>query len=320
VHSCGFGARRGVPKELLGAVLGARPEAEWHGKKNNNRRPNVPASVCKPYNFMHRTRTCGCLQIHKALRYSSMNSEGGWWHGKCNIFAITAVTPSAIPENQMNPTHLNVSSPRRARILGLSCALLVGSALSAAASVITIDFDSVAAGGGIDPTAYLASYGVTLSGVSPSDPLIYSDQAFYGTGVVDASSGNNFLLQQSAVNGGSFTLNFATALTNLEFTRIQNLTYNLVGTWSATAYAGSTVVGSVSEPFGLGPFTPATYSFSGAGITSLTVSGNGFGSAGISSAMIDDIKMTSVPDASSTLALLGLSFSAFALMRRRFAR
>ncbi len=201
--------------------------------------------------------------------------------------------------------------------------LLLGSCLSSFASTIVIDFDSVSPGTGLDPTAYLASYGVTLSGVSPSNPLIFSDQAFYGSGVVLASSGHNFLTQQSASNGGGFTLNFSTALTQLEFTRIKNLTNNLVGTWTATAYAGATAVGTYSEGFGLGSFSPATYSFSGAGITSLTINGNGFGVAGISSAMIDDIKMTSAeptPDASSTLILLGLSLAAFAGLRRRVSR
>lgn len=203
------------------------------------------------------------------------------------------------------------------------CSLLLASALSAIASTITIDFDSVTvpAGSPVDPTAYLASYGVTLTGVSPSNPLINSDQDFYGSGVVLASSGHNFLTQQSASPGGGFTLNFATALTQLEFTRIQNLAWNLVGTWTATAYAGTTFVGSYSEPFGLGSFSPATYTFSGPGITSLVVSGNGYSVAGISTVMMDDIKMTSAstPDASDTLTLFGLSLGALALMRRRFS-
>jgi len=152
--------------------------------------------------------------------------------------------------------------------------------------------------------------------------MIYSDQDFYGSGVVDASSGHNFLLQQSAVTGGSFTLNFDTALTNVQFTRIANIAFNLVGNWSATAYDGAMAVGSVSEPFGLGPFSPAVYSFSG-NITSLSFSGNGFGSAGISSAMIDDLQMTSadaVPDTAGTLALLGISLAGLAAAKRRFAR
>ncbi|HWA25570.1 MAG TPA: hypothetical protein VG734_07915 [Lacunisphaera sp.] len=153
--------------------------------------------------------------------------------------------------------------------------------------------------------------------------MIYTDQDFYGSGVVDASSGHNFLLQQSATNGGTFTLNFATALTSVQFTRIANIAYNLVGTWSATAYDGASVVGTVSEPFGLGPFSPATYSFSSANITSLSFSGNGFSVAGISSVMIDDLQLTSVdtvPDTTGTLALMGISLFGVVAFRRRVAR
>jgi len=218
-------------------------------------------------------------------------------------------------------------SPARSLVysLTLASAFVFGTAVNSAASTVTINFDSLAPdSSGIDPTVYLAGYGVTLSGVSPSatsDPLVYSDQAFYGTGAVGASSGHNFLLQQAAVNGGAFTLNFATGLTNVEFTRIRNITPNLVGTWTATAYSGALALGSVSEAFGLGPFTSAVYSFSGSNITSLSISGNGFGAAGIASAMIDDLKLTSVdsvPDTGNTLALVGISLASLAALRRRF--
>ena len=217
-----------------------------------------------------------------------------------------------------NPTRRLLGS------LALASAFLFGAVLHSAASTVTINFDSVSpTAAGIDPTAYLASYGVTLSGVSPSDPMIYSDLAFYGAGVVAASSGHNFLLQQSAVNGGTFTLNFGNALTNVEFTRIANVAYNAVGYWSVTAYAGASVVGSAFEYNGLGSFSPATYSFSGAGITSLAFYGNGYNYAGISSVMIDDLKLTSVdsvPDTAGTLGLLGMALAGLIGLRRRFAR
>ncbi len=217
-------------------------------------------------------------------------------------------------------TSLSASGARSLTIhVVLASAALLVSALTSAASTVTINFDSVVAtSAGVDPTTYLALYGVTLSGVLPSDPLIYSDQAFYGTGAVAASSGHNFLLQQSAVHGGSFTLDFSTALTDVQFTRIRSLTSNLVGTWTATAFSGATAVGSVSEGFGGGSYSAATYDLSGSNITSLTFSGDGYGSAGISSAMIDDLKLTSVPDASSTLGLIGLSLAGLAMLRRRF--
>jgi hypothetical protein len=194
----------------------------------------------------------------------------------------------------------------------------------AAANPIDINFDSVYAGlSGVDPTAYLATYGFTLSGASPSVPLIYSDQYFYGNNAVAASSGDNFLVQQSAVNGGSYTLNFSTPLLALQFTRIANLSDNLVGSWSATAYSGSTALSTFGESLGLGSFSPAVYSFSGPDITSLTITGNGYGVAGISSLMMDDLIITpanGVPDASSTSSLLGLSLLVIAGCRRNAFR
>lgn len=203
-----------------------------------------------------------------------------------------------------------------------AAAILVILPLHSVADVVTIDFEGLGtvASPGADPTTYLAGYGVTLSGATPSNPLVYSDQAFYGSGVVLASSGHNFLLQQSAVYGGSFTLTFSNPVSDLMFTRIANLAYNAVGSWSATAYAGATAVGTVGEGAGLGAFTPSLYSFSGSGITSVTFTGNGGGYAGISGAMIDDLKFTTVPDATSTAGLLVLALGAVIGLRRRSSR
>lgn len=187
--------------------------------------------------------------------------------------------------------------------------LLMGTPPNASANSITINFDSVdASAGGVDPTAYLAAYGITLSGVSPSPPLIYSDQDFYGNGTVVASSGDNFLEQQSAVYGGSFTLNFSVPLTALQFTRIASLTPNSVGVWTATAYSGGTALSTVGEPNGGGSYSPAIFSFTGTDITSLTVSGNGYGSAGISSVMMDDLILTPVSGAAPVSQLAVSSF------------
>lgn len=205
--------------------------------------------------------------------------------------------------------------------LKLSLLALLTVPCASFANTVVINFDSPSPGSpGLDPTLYLASFGVTLSGVSPSNPLIYSDLAFYGSGVVQASSGHNFLLQQSAVNGGSFTLNFNTGLSQLGFTRIANRTNNSVGSWTATAYSGATAVGSFGESYGLGAFSPATYTYTGSNITSLTVSGNGFGSAGISSLMMDNLTLTSVPDGGSSLLLIGGALAMMVLARSRRGR
>jgi hypothetical protein len=212
--------------------------------------------------------------------------------------------------------------------LALACALLLGAPLTSSATTVVINFDSVdASGGAIDATAYLASYGITLTGVSPGGTTVHTGQVGIWNDdympYEKASSGDNFLLQQtSGAPAISYTLNFSTALDSVGFTRIKSITPNLVATWTASAYSGATFVTSVSEGFGLGSFSDATYTLVGPGITSLVISANGFGSAGIASAMIDDLVLTStaVPDSSGTVALLGLSAVLLFTARRRFAR
>src|ERR1017187_7794762 len=87
---------------------------------------------------------------------------------------------------------------------------------------IDINFDSVnASSGPVDATAYLASYGITVTGISPTGggtvyyagaPIIYSDTAFFGSGVAFPSSPPNFLTQQENYGGESYTMNFSTPL------------------------------------------------------------------------------------------------------------
>jgi len=196
--------------------------------------------------------------------------------------------------------------------------LLLGTACTAAtASVVVLDFDSVdASAGPVDATSYLASYGITLVNVSsPGTVLIYSDVNFP---FVSASSSPNFLLQQvGGAPAESFTMDFSTPLDSLSFTRVENTTSNLVAGWTATAYDGTTIVGTASELFGEGSFSPATYTLDGPDITSLTISADGFGSAGITSATIDDFTMTTVPEPATCAELLGVVALGLAVMRRQ---
>jgi len=204
--------------------------------------------------------------------------------------------------------------------IAAACALLLGFALQATAHAQTvINFDSVdASGGGVDATGYLSGFGITLVNVShPGTVDIFDDQV---SNFQSASSGTNFLLQQvGGAPAESFTMDFATPLTSLSFTRIENVTNNLVAAWTATAFAGSTPLTSYSESLGLGPFTPHTYVFSGPGITSLTISANGANVAGITSAAIDDLTLTpaAVPEPSIYAMLLGAMSLGFATFRRK---
>ncbi len=213
--------------------------------------------------------------------------------------------------------------------LAFTSALLLGSPLTAFASTIVVNFDSVdASGAPIEASAYLASYGITLTAVSPlgTNPnngqvAIWSDDFMP---YEKASSGDNFLLQQtSGAPAISYTLNFSTALDSVGFTRVRNITSNLVAGWTASAYSGSIFVTSVGEGFGGGSFSAATYTLTGPNITSLVISANGYGAAGIASAMIDDLTLTSsasVPDSADTLGLMALAAALLFTARRRFIR
>ena len=201
--------------------------------------------------------------------------------------------------------------------------LFLGAARESIAQLITINFDSVNATTPLDPTSYLASFGITLSNVTASNPQIYSDQAFYNSTTVQASSGHNFLGQQSASQGGggSYTLNFSSPVDNLSFTEIKNISANSIGTWSATAYAGATEVSSVGASQETGSFTTTPYTLSGTGITSLVISANGPG-AGIPSVLIDDLtySASAIPEPSTYAPITALGVLGFAAYRRRRRR
>jgi hypothetical protein len=189
-------------------------------------------------------------------------------------------------------------------------------------AVISMNFDSVnAESAPVDATAYLSSFGITLANNSnPGSVQIISDNWYYGGGVLTAPSPDNFFMQSvgGSPNGISYTLDFSTPLTSLSFTRIAINIPSLVAQWTATAYAGATVVGSVGENLFSGTEGNQTYTLSGAGITSLTISANGYNVAGIPSAPLDDFYLTPVPEP-GTAALFGLG-SLVAILRARRSR
>jgi hypothetical protein len=163
---------------------------------------------------------------------------------------------------------------------------------------VYMNFDSVDAGAGIDATAYLASFGITLSNVSqPGSVYIVADTNYYGTGAVTASSPHNFLLQSVSALSCSYTLNFSVPLQSVTFTRIAISAGFETAAWTVTAYAGTNAVGSVGVCCnGSDTGQPAqTYTISGQGITSLTVRGDGMGVATAASAPLDDFYMTLWP-------------------------
>lgn len=196
---------------------------------------------------------------------------------------------------------------------------------SATAAVVTLDFESVAPNVG-NGTAYLSSYGITLTNVSPAGPSgvvdIFNISSAYSPGSFWVN--DNFLMQ----NGGgappvSYTMNFSIPLSSISFERIAT-PFNLTTEpqWSATAYAGLAPVGTVGESLGSWGNSPANpFTITASGITSLTISANGFGFTGIGAVPLDDFVLTQVPEPSTVaLAALGqlsLGFVGFCRRRRQ---
>jgi len=189
---------------------------------------------------------------------------------------------------------------------------------------IYLNLNSVdASAGPVDATALLASYGITLSGVSPSggDPLILNvNQSSYYSDGITPDSPPNFLLQQTSYDGESYTLNFSTPLSELQFSLCAIVDDAATPIWSATAYEGDTELGSVGATYideDTGT-SAQTFTFTGSGIISLTVYGNAEDFAAYYSAPLDDFYLTPVPEP-TTLALAGLSGLSllFSVKRRR---
>lgn len=156
-----------------------------------------------------------------------------------------------------------------------------------------MNFDSVnTSGGKVDATSYLASYGITLTNVSPAGTVFIANNN--SDGCDSASSAPNFLTQD--VGGSppcSYTLLFNSTLQSVSFTQCAVGGNCESPIWTATAYAGTNVVDSVGvccidsdtgQP-------PRSYTLNGPGITSLTVSANGEYSSAIASVPLDDFYM-----------------------------
>jgi hypothetical protein len=191
---------------------------------------------------------------------------------------------------------------------------------------ITLDLNSVdASAGSVDATSFLASYGITETPlVAGSGFLIFNQNNWYGTpGIVYASPPPNFLTE-SLGGANSVLLTFATPLTGLSFTRMEETgsgAGNSFGTWSAEVFSGATQIGSAGAP-GYSIFNnsvnPAqTYTFTGAGITSVEFDGNSEGFYGSSSILMDDLTITPAPEPTTSALVAGLGGLSLMQLRRR---
>jgi hypothetical protein len=196
-------------------------------------------------------------------------------------------------------------------VLVAAAVLWLGAPYSGAA-IVTMNFDDAGVGPGqtIDATAYLASYGITLSNVYPSGQSGVVEITNWGS---DGGWAYDTFLYQDGAGAPpcGYTLNFATPLLSISFTRMEtphDLSY--IPEWSATAYVGSTPVGSVGNggiEWSYGGTPDRNFTLSGDGITSLAIYAYGHYYTGIGSVPLEDFVMTQVPEPATVVvwSLLG---------------
>ncbi len=146
------------------------------------------------------------------------------------------------------------------RCLVASVVLLLGfsSPSFVRAGDVTIDFDSLPAAGlsgGLTGTAitnYFASYGITLSGVTPGTAVtVYDTRAIFAGQVVVPTSPFNVIAQSGSPDPVSYTLNFALPQDQFSMSRTAvhpGSTGDALPEWHAFAYdASGKLLSSVGE-------------------------------------------------------------------------
>jgi hypothetical protein len=200
----------------------------------------------------------------------------------------------------LNVKNLNV----KIGLLGLLCLLPLGSLRAG-----TVNFDSIDTSASpyyldITTTDYLAQYGITLANVTSGTVDVVDASAYY----TYAPSSPNVLTQIGSDFGESFTLEFSSPLSILNFDLAGATSDNLFAAWSVTAYdAGNNVISSVGDPsLSLESFTVQSYTLDGPDIAYATFYSNCENSCGVN-LQIDNLsspELSQTPEP-STLFLLG---------------
>ena len=192
-------------------------------------------------------------------------------------------------------TLINFGNGDTLTLQNTSLASLTASDVALAPSPTTvIDFEAMDPTGNSGPTLgqYLAGYGITLT-TTGAQAQVASDQAIYGGGIVQATTGHN-VIGQAAGHPVSYTLTFASALSSFDFDRVtENAgpSGSSYPVWSATAYdAAGNVIATVGEAEQLifsGSHGAAHYTLSGGNIAYVTFAGDDHGFDGFSNVLTD---------------------------------
>ena len=141
------------------------------------------------------------------------------------------------------------------------CLLLIQTASAQTTTVLDFNTDAYgntinASAGAVDATAYLNSYGITVTALTPGAAIDIASDTL--APYVIATPGPNYL----AVGGSSpysemsILLTFAEPLTSLSLTRCALIgpPDNTFGAWSFEVYSGATEISPASGPASGGPY------------------------------------------------------------------
>lgn len=193
------------------------------------------------------------------------------------------------------------------------------------ATTLVLNFDSVSvpAFGTADATSYLAGFGISLSDVTPGGGIVIRNDSDPSNFIVPPSLPNT--LSYASFVGqipNTFTLNFATPLDSVAFTRPELIAGSSGVThpeWSAHAFNSlDTEVAAVGQGL-IAAFSnvPAqTFTLSAPDIRKVRIDSNNFAFASTVGVVIDDLVLTSVPEP-GTLLLLGSGFTAIGALALR---
>ncbi len=211
-------------------------------------------------------------------------------------------------------------------LLGLS--VLVGSSTVCKAAPIVINFDAVDTSSppalGVDPTAYLAGFGVTLTNVTPGTGVGIKNPATFDPNLILLSNPNYMSQWWGGINGVSYDMMFSQPLLDLSISIPQITPGVSVPAWSFTALdaGGSTLTTSFSQ--GLSGAAPRrTFNFLSSndpGLQGVRIFSNVMGVAGMGGIPIDDVAFTT-PEPSALLMLMtaGLGLICYRVRRRQQA-